>query len=88
MLRSITSDEALKQALQQYRHNRTVDAAADGFEQVLEQTSHKDLKWLFDDWVYHDRGLPDLSIAYVAPRPAVDKSGKTTGWLVAVDVRN
>jgi hypothetical protein len=88
MLRSITSDEALKQALQQYRHNHAADATAEGFEQVLEQTSHKDLKWFFDDWVYHDRGLPDLSIAYVAPRPEVDRSGKTTGWLVAINVRN
>jgi hypothetical protein len=88
MLRSITSDEALKQALQQYRHSHAADATAEGFEQVLEQTSHKDLKWFFDDWVYRDRGLPDLSIAYVAPRPEVDRSGKTTGWLVAIDVRN
>jgi len=88
MLRSLTSDEALKQAFQLYRHNRAADARPEGFEEVLEQTSHKDLKWFFDDWVYHDRGLPDLSVAYVSPRPLPEKDGKPGGWLVAVDVRN
>ena len=88
MLRSITSDEALKQALQLYRKNHAADATADGFQQVLEQTSHKDLKWFFDDWVYHDRGLPDLSIAYVSPRELIEKGGKSSGWLVAISVRN
>ena len=88
MLRSITSDEALKQAFQLYRKNHTADSSADSFQQVLEQTSHKDLKWFFDDWVYHDRGLPDLSIAYVSPRELIEKGGKSSGWLVAISVRN
>ncbi len=88
MLRSISSDEALKQAFQLYRKNHAADAGTDGFQQVLEQTSHKDLKWFFDDWVYHDRGLPDLSIAYVSPRELIEKGGKSSGWLVAISVRN
>jgi hypothetical protein len=88
MLQSITSDEALKQAFQRYRKNRAADASANGFEEVLEQTSRKDLKWFFDDWVYRDRGLPDLSIANVSTRPAAAQGGKSAGWLVAVGVRN
>lgn len=88
MLRSITSDDALKQALQLYRKDKTADASDEGFEQVLEKTSKEDLRWFFDDWVYHDKGLPELSIANVAPRPASAASGKTDGWLVAVSVRN
>jgi len=91
MLRSITSDDALKKALQAYRKNRAADASAEGFEKVLEESSGKpagDLKWFFDDWVYHDRGLPDLSIAYVTPRPLPEKGGKSGGWLVGVNVRN
>ncbi len=88
MLRSVTSDGSLKQALQLYRKNHKADAANEGFEQVLEQTSHQDLKWFFDDWVYHDRGLPDLSIANVSARPATTQGGKSDGWLVAVSVRN
>lgn len=88
MLRSITSDEALKQALKLYRKNRAADATAEGFEEVLEETSHKDLKWFFDDWVYRDRGLPDISIVNISPRPAAAQGGKSAGWLVAVGVRN
>jgi hypothetical protein len=88
MLRSITSDDALKQALQLYRKDKTADVSDEGFEQVLEKTSKEDLRWFFDDWVYHDKGLPELSIANVAPRPASAASGKTDGWLVAVSVRN
>jgi hypothetical protein len=88
MLRSITSDEALKQAFKLYRKNHAADATAEGFEEVLEETSHKDLKWFFDDWVYRDRGLPDLSIANISPRPAAAQGGKSAGWLVAVSVRN
>lgn len=88
MLRSITSDDALKQALQLYRHNRAADASIDGFQKVLEDTSHQDLKWFFDDWVYHDRGLPDLTIAYVTPRPTPDQDGKSGGFLIGVNVRN
>jgi hypothetical protein len=88
MLRSIASDEALKEAFQLYRKSHAADASAEGFEDVLEQTSHKDLKWFFDDWVYHDRGLPDLSIANVSSRPAAARGGKSAGWLVAVSVRN
>jgi hypothetical protein len=88
MLRSITSDAALKEALQVYRKDKAADASDEGFEQVLEKTSKEDLRWFFDDWVYHDKGLPELSIANVAPRPASAASGKTDGWLVAVSVRN
>lgn len=88
MLRSITSDEQLKQALQEYRHNHMADASPEGFEKVLEETSHQDLRWFFDDWVYRDRGLPDLSIANIAPRPLPEQGGKSDGWLVAVNVRN
>jgi hypothetical protein len=88
MLRTITSDENLKQALKLYRKNHAADATDEGFEQVLEQTAHQDLKWFFDDWVYHDRGLPDLTIANVSTRPAPAQGGRSDGWLVAVSVRN
>lgn len=88
MLRSITSDETMKQAFKLYRRKRAADSTAEGFEQILEETSHKDLKWFFDDWVYRDRGLPDFSIANVSLRPAAAQGGKSAGWLVAVSVRN
>lgn len=88
MLRSIASDDALKQALQAYRKDKAADASDEGFELALEKASHENLRWFFDDWVYNDKGLPELSIANVAPRPAPAAAGRSDGWLVAVSVRN
>ncbi len=45
----------------------------------------KTLSWLFDDWVYHDRGLPDLHIAGVVAHKLDTAS---LSWLVSVDVSN
>jgi hypothetical protein len=52
-------------------------------ERLIEKTSQRDLEWFFDDWVYHDRGLPDFRIdsVYSSPIP----SG---GFLVTVAVEN
>jgi hypothetical protein len=87
MLRSRVGDEALKRTLQAYRNDK-LDGDPKEFQRVLERTAKKDLGWFFDDWVYRDRGLPDLSIASVTPR-ALDTIGdKGPGWLVAVEVRN
>src|SRR6202022_4256102 len=68
MLRDLAGDNALARALRAYQPGS--DTAGTGFEQVVAQASGKDLKWFFDDWVYHDRGLPDLSIAGVYPTKA------------------
>ena len=87
MLRSIVGDAALQQALQSYRTDK-MDNDPKEFQRVLERCAKRDLAWFFDDWVYRDRGLPDLSIANVTPR-ALDKIGnKGAGWLVAIEVRN
>jgi hypothetical protein len=87
MLRSIVGDAALQQALQAYRSDK-LDSDPKEFQRVLERTAKRDLAWFFDDWVYRDRGLPDLSIANVTPR-AIDKIGnKGAGWLVAIEVKN
>jgi hypothetical protein len=82
MLRDLAGDNALARALRAYQPGS--DTAGTGFEQVLEQASGKDLKWFFDDWVYHDRGLPDLSIAGVYP----NKASVPGSYIVAVDVSN
>jgi hypothetical protein len=93
MLRSITGDDALKHALQLYRDE--VRNAAPGtpedphaFQRVLEAASHKGLAQLFDDWVYHDRGLADLSIANVTSRDLPARNGIGVSWLIAVEVHN
>jgi Peptidase family M1 domain len=87
MLRSLVGDDALKKTLQAYRTDK-LDGDPKEFQRVLERTSKRDLAWFFDDWVYRDRGLPDLTIANVTPR-ALEKIGnKGNGYLVAVEVKN
>jgi Peptidase family M1 domain len=87
MLRSLVGDDALKSALRSYRKDK-LDGDPKEFQRVVEKAAKRDLAWFFDDWVYRDRGLPDLSIASVTPR-ALDKIGdKGSGWLVAVEVKN
>jgi hypothetical protein len=82
MLRDLAGENALARALREYQPGS--DTTGTGFEQVLERESGKDLKWFFEDWVYHDRGLPDLSIAGVYPNNATVPGA----YIVAVDVSN
>jgi Peptidase family M1 domain len=88
MLRSIVGDDALKNALQVYRHDVKGDVDPKQFQRVVEHASKKDLAWFFDDWVYRDRGLADLSIVSVTPRALPTKADKGASWLIAVEVRN
>jgi hypothetical protein len=65
MLRDMVGDDALKQAIGNYR------AAADKdpkyVEHLIESAAKRDLSWFFDDWVYQDRGLPDFHVQSVHP---------------------
>ena len=92
MLRGITGDKPLQQALTEWRAQPfSIDdptAQAVAFEKLLEKTSGKDLGWFFSDWVLRDRGLPDLSIVDVEPRLLPAGKGHDAGWLVAVTVHN
>jgi hypothetical protein len=83
MLREIAGEEALAQAMRAY--NPAADVDAKYFEHLIEATSHKDLEWFFDDWVYHDRGLPDLKITDVISHK-LDTTADS--WLVSVNVAN
>jgi hypothetical protein len=82
MLRELVGDAQLAAALTAY--SSADDTTPEYFERLLEKASGKDLKWFFDDWVYHDRGLPDFSIGGVFPSPAA----ATGQWLVALDISN
>jgi hypothetical protein len=84
MLRDMVGDSALQQALALYRAQVAQEKEPSLFQRLLEKTSQKDLEWFFGDWVYRDRGLPDLSIAAVVPREVLGKDE----WLVAVEVAN
>jgi hypothetical protein len=61
MLREIVGQQALLDALQQY--NPVADKEPSYMQKLLEKGSHKDLEWFFDDWVYQDRGLPELAVS-------------------------
>ena len=86
MLRDVAGDKQLAAALQDYVAG--ADTTPDYFEHLVERPSGvdaaKDLKWFFDNWVYNDRGLPDLSIAGVHPSPAA-QNGE---YLVGIDIMN
>lgn len=82
MLRDLVGDAQLAAALTAYRPAE--DTTPEYFERLLEKSTGKDLKWFFDDWVYHDRGLPDFSIRGVFPSHAATADQ----WLVAVDISN
>ena len=92
MLRDLAGDDPLKFTLQSWRNRPastdTPEQDAAAFEATLEQNSGKDFHWFFDDWVFHDRGLPDLTIVEVTPRQLPATPGRSTGWLVSVTVRN
>jgi hypothetical protein len=81
MLRHLAGNKALQSALQQYVPGK--DTNSTYFESLLEQTSGKDLHWFFQDWIYQDPGLPDLSVRHVFPTKV--GLGET---LVAIDIVN
>jgi hypothetical protein len=51
--------------------------------QLVQKETHRDLQWFFDDWVYHDRGLPDFRVASVFSTPI-----EAGGFLVTITVEN
>ena len=91
-LRDILGNDSFRDAFLVFRHSLSLNPAAaendTAFERSLERTSGKDLAWFFNDWVYRDRGLPDLTIVQVTPRALPARPGRNGGYLVAVEVRN
>jgi len=50
---------------------------------VIAAHTERDLSWFFDDWVYHDRGLPEFKVgsAFASKTP-------TNGFLLTVTLDN
>jgi hypothetical protein len=65
MLRDMIGDDALKSAIRKYRSEDDKDPKY--VEQLVAAASKRDLSWFFDDWVYHDRGLPDFRVQAAHP---------------------
>jgi len=68
-------------ALAEYRAEDDKDAAY--LEHLIEKNHPRDLGWFFDDWVYHDRGLPDFRIGSV-----FSSQTPSGGFLVTITVEN
>ena len=81
MLRDMVGEPALKQALAAYRPDR--DTEPFYLQHLIEAQSKRDLAWFFDDWVYHDLGLPDFRIDSVYPSQTAQGS-----YMVTVTVEN
>ena len=89
MLRGVVGDAVMRRVLTGFAAAQPNSAETAAFERALETESGKDLRWFFEDWVLHDRGLPELRIVTVAVRPVVGAVGaKMDGSLVVVEVRN
>ena len=86
MLRDLAGDKALAAALRAY--DPSADTQPEYFEKLVEQASGADLHWFFDAWVYHDAGLPDLSIANVYSSRTGHGDTQSDQWLVSIDVAN
>jgi hypothetical protein len=72
MLRDMIGDEALQRTVKQFRDAKAGTQAP--VEQLVAAQTKRPLQWFFDDWVYHDRGLPDFKIISVYPAPGVGGS--------------
>ena len=81
MLKDIVGDTNLSAVLRNYKASD--DTSAYYLEKLIEAQAHRDLAWFFDDWVYRDRGLPNLRIVSVYPREILNG-----GYLVTVTVEN
>jgi len=81
MLKDMVGANELRSALFKYRAQD--DTNHSYVRKLIESDTHRDLAWFFNDWVDHDRGLPDFRIVSVYPRrlPA-------GGCLVTVTVQN
>ncbi len=83
MLRSLVTDETLSAALRAYDPN--ADTTPQYFEHLLEDAGQRrNLQWFFNDWVYHDRGLPDFALENVFTTP----TALSGSYLVAVSLSN
>jgi hypothetical protein len=81
MLQDMVGEPVLGAALHDYKAADDKDAKY--VQKAIEAQAHRDLQWFFDDWVYHDRGLPDFRVTSVYPSKLA--SG---GYMVTVTVEN
>jgi len=84
MLRDMIGDRAMQSALAAYHPGADKDPSY--LQQLLQTSSKRDLEWFFDDWVYRDRGLPDLHVESAYARPLLSEPYKS--FLVTATIEN
>ena len=68
MLRDMLGDAPLKKALAAYRPEQDKDSSY--MPHLIAAQTQRDLQWFFDDWLYHDRGLPNFKVESAFARSA------------------
>ena len=81
MLRDMIGDVALKKALAAYHPDQDKDPSY--MPRLISSETKRDLQWFFDDWVYHDHGLPDFKVA-----SAFQSKTPNNSYMLAVTVEN
>jgi hypothetical protein len=81
MLRDMVGEDSLKKTLANYHPEQDKDAVY--MQHLVEAQAKRDLQWFFDDWVYHDRGLPDFRVESAFARKASQDN-----YLVTITVEN
>lgn len=81
MLRDMVGDAVLKKALAAYRPEQDNDPSY--MPKLIAAQTKRNLDWFFDDWIYHDHGLPDFKI-----QSAFSQKSATNTFLVTVTVDN
>ena len=81
MLRDMVGEAALKKAIAAYRPED--DKEPSYIQRLITAQTQRDLQWFFDDWVYHDRGLPDFKV-----ESAYSRKTTTDSSIVTITVDN
>jgi len=80
MLRDMVGEQALKKAFAAYHPEQ--DKEPSYMPHLMQSQTQRDLEWFFDDWVYRDRGLPDLKVESAFSRKTA------SGYLLTITVAN
>src|ERR1700722_12961955 len=80
MLRDMVGEPALKKAFAAYRPEQDKDPSY--MPHLIQAQTQRDLEWFFNDWVYRDRGLPDLKVESAFSRKTM------SGHLLTITIDN
>jgi hypothetical protein len=81
MLRDMVGDAALKKALASYHPEQDNDPSY--MPRLIAAQTQNNLEWFFDDWIYHDRGLPDFKV-----ESAFSRKASANEFLLTITVDN